>query len=228
MEKLVSQLIDYPNRDLLVKNLANKLAGDLRDVLANQDRASLIVPGGSTPGVIFDVLCDANIDWASVDIMLSDERWVPETSERSNTKLLRKRLLVRRAAAARLVPLYLPYSEPEEALRELKQYCRYVLPISVLLLGMGTDMHTASLFPGADRLEEALDVDAPILLPIRAEGANEPRVTLTAPVLNGAVKKHLVIFGGEKRNAFEAAKSTSVRNAPVRAIMDDLMVHWAP
>ena len=228
MEKLVSQFIDYPNRDILVKDLADKLAGDLRDVLAHQDRASLIVPGGSTPGAIFDVLCDANIDWASIDVMLSDERWVPETSERSNTKLLRKRLLVNRAAAARLVPLYLPYSEPEEALRELKQSCQYVLPISVLLLGMGTDMHTASLFPGADRLEEALDLDAPILLPMRAQGAKEPRVTLTAPVLNGAVKKHLVIFGGEKRSAFEAAKSSPVRDAPVRAFMDDLMVHWAP
>lgn len=228
MEKLVSQFIDYPNRDLLVTDLANKLAEDLRDVLANKDRASLIVPGGGTPGVIFDVLCDANIDWASVDVMLSDERWVPETSERSNTKLLRKRLLVNRAAAARFVPLYLPYSEPEEALKELKQSCRYVLPISVLLLGMGTDMHTASIFPGADRLEEALDVDAPILLPMRAEGANEPRVTLTAPVLNGAVKKHLVIFGEEKRTAFEAAKSSLVRDAPVRAIIKDLMVHWAP
>ena len=228
MEKLVSQFIDYPNRELLVTELANKLAEDLRDVLVNQDRASLIVPGGGTPGVIFDVLCDANIDWASVDVMLSDERWVPETSERSNTKLLRKRLLVNRAAAARFVPLYLPYSEPEEALNELKQSCRYVLPISVLLLGMGTDMHTASIFPGADRLEEALDVDAPILLPMRAEGANEPRVTLTAPVLNGAVKKHLVIFGEEKRNAFEAAKSSLVRDAPVRAIIKDLMVHWAP
>ena len=228
MEKLVSQFIDYPNRDLLVSDLANKLAGDLRDVLATQDRASLIVPGGSTPGMIFDVLCDANIDWASVDVMLSDERWVPETSERSNTKLLRKRLLVNRAAAARFVPLYLPYSEPEEALKELKQSYRVVLPISVLLLGMGTDMHTASLFPSADRLGEALAVDAPILLPMRAEGANEPRVTLTAPVLNGAVKKHLVIFGEEKRNAFEAAKSSPVRDAPVRAIMNDLMVHWAP
>ena len=103
-----------------------------------------------------------------------------------------------------------------------------IMPISVLLLGMGTDMHTASLFPSADRLGEALAVDAPILLPMRAEGANEPRVTLTAPVLNGAVKKHLVIFGEEKRNAFEAAKSSPVVDAPVRAIMNDLMVHWAP
>ena len=61
----MSQFIDYPNRDLLVSDLANKLAGALRDVLATQDRASLIVPGGSTPGVIFDVLCDANIDLSS-------------------------------------------------------------------------------------------------------------------------------------------------------------------
>ena len=55
-----------------------------------------------------------------------------------------------------------------------------MLPISVLLLGMGVDMHTASLFPDADRLNEALSLEAPILLPMRAKGANEPRVTLTA------------------------------------------------
>ena len=228
MEKPLSQFIDYPDRDLLVMDLANKLAGDLRDALCHQERASFVVPGGSTPRVIFDFLCAADIDWARVDIMLSDERWVPETSERSNTKLLRNHLLVNRAAEARLVPLYLPYSEPEKALSELSQSCRYVLPISVLLLGMGADKHTASLFPGADRLEEALHADAPILLPMRAEGANEPRITLTAPVLNGALKKHLVIFGDEKRHAFETAKSSPVQDAPVRAIMDDLMVHWAP
>ena len=95
-------------------------------------------------------------------------------------------------------------------------------------LGMGVDMHTASLFPDADRLNEALSLEAPILLPMRAKGANEPRVTLTAPVLNGAIKKHLVIFGDEKRKAYVAAKSLPATDAPVRAIMDDLMVHWAP
>jgi len=210
----MSQFIDYPDRDLLVMDLANKLAGDLREALGHQDRASLVVPGGSTPGPIFDVLCAADIDW--------------DTSERSNTKLLRERLLIERAAAARLVPLYLPYSEPEEGLAELSQSCRYVLPISVLLLGMGVDMHTASLFPDADRLNEALSLEAPILLPMRAKGANEPRVTLTAPVLNGAIKKHLVIFGDEKRKAYLAAQSLPATDAPVRAIMDDLMVHWAP
>ena len=57
MEKLVSQFIEYPNRELLAKDLANKLAGDLRDVLAHRNRASFIVPGGSTPGVIFDSIC---------------------------------------------------------------------------------------------------------------------------------------------------------------------------
>ena len=89
-------------------------------------------------------------------------------------------------------------------------------------------MHTASLFPDADRLDEALSPDAPILLPMRAKGANEPRITLTAPVLNGAIKKHLVIFGDEKSNAFAAAKSLPAKDAPVRAIMEDLIVHWAP
>ena len=228
MEKLVSHLIDYPDRNLLVMDVANKLAGVLREVLAHQSRASLLVTGGSTPGIIFAVVCAADIDWARVDVMLSDERWVPETSERSNTKLLRERLLVNCPIAARLVPLYLPYSDPEEALDKLKQSRRYVLPTPILLLGMGTDMHTASPFSGADRLEEAPGADARILLPMRAEGAKEPRATLTAPILNAAWKKLLVIFGEEKRNAYETSKFTPVQDAPVRAVMDDLMVHWAP
>ena len=113
----MSQFIDYPDRDLLVMDLANKLAGDLREALGHQDRASLVVPGGSTPGPIFDVLCAADLDWERVDVMLSDERWVPDTSERSNTKLLRERLLIERAAAARFVPFIFPIANPKKGLQ---------------------------------------------------------------------------------------------------------------
>lgn len=101
------------------------------------------------------------------------------------------------------------------------------LPISVLLLGMGTDMHTASLFPGADRLEEALAPTAPILLPMRAEAAGEPRITLTAPVLRGAFNIHILITGAEKRAALERAMTLSPMEAPVRAVLDNATVHWA-
>jgi 6-phosphogluconolactonase len=166
------------------------------------------------------------MDWSRVDVMLSDERWVPEVHLRSNTRMIRERLLVGRAAKATYLPLYARSEAPEAVLAEIETMIVPRLPIALLLLGMGEDMHTASLFPGADNLEMALDRRAPVLVPMRAPGAPEPRVTLSARVLNGAMTKHLVISGSAKRAALDRAQSLSSREAPVRAILDETTVHW--
>jgi 6-phosphogluconolactonase len=221
------KLETYPDREFLMLDLANVMAGQLADFLRREGRATLCVPGGTTPGPIFDTLSGVDLDWANVAVVLNDERWVPETSERSNTRLLRERLIRGRAAQAQLLPLYAPAAEPEDELAALEDTIRPHLPISVLLLGMGADMHTASLFPGADRLEEALSPSAPILLPMRAEAAGEPRVTLTAPVLREAFNIHLLITGQEKRDALERAMTLTPMEAPVRAVLDNATVHWA-
>ena len=217
----------YPDREMLMLGLANIIAGQLADFLRRDGRATLSVPGGTTPGPIFDTLSGVDLDWANVAVVLNDERWVPESSDRSNTRLLRQRLIRGKAAQARLVPLYAPAETPEEMLVALEDGLRPHLPISVLLLGMGADMHTASLFPGADRLEEALSPTAPLLLPMRAEAAGEPRVTLTAPVLRGAFHTHILITGPEKRAALDRAQTLSPHEAPVRAVLDTATVHWA-
>ena len=221
------KLETYPDREFLMLGLANVIAGQLADFLRREGKATLSVPGGTTPGPIFDTLSGVDLDWANVAVVLNDERWVPETSDRSNTRLLRERLLRGRAAQARLVPLYAPAEQPEEMLEALEDGLRPHLPISVLLLGMGADMHTASLFPGADRLDEALSAQAPILLPMRAEAAGEPRITLTAPVLRGAFNIHILITGPEKRAALERAMTLTPQEAPVRAVLDNATVHWA-
>lgn len=221
------KLETYPDREFLMLGLANVIAGQLADFLRREGRATLSVPGGTTPGPIFDTLSGVDIDWANVAVVLNDERWVPESSERSNTRLVRERLLRGRAAQARLVPLYAPAEQPEEMLRALEDGLKPYLPISVLLLGMGADMHTASLFPGADRLEEALSTSAPLLLPMRAEAAGEPRITLTAPVLREAFNIHILITGPEKRAALERAMTLTPTEAPVRAVLDNATVHWA-
>jgi 6-phosphogluconolactonase len=217
----------YPDREMLMLGLANIIAGQLADFLRRDGKAALSVPGGTTPGPIFDTLSGVDIDWANVAVVLNDERWVPESSERSNTRLVRERLIRGRAAQARLVPLYAPAEQPEEVLRALEDGLRPHLPISVLLLGMGADMHTASLFPGADRLEEALSSSAPLLMPMRAEAAGEPRITLTAPVLREAFNIHILITGPEKRAALDRAMTLTPMEAPVRAVLDNATVHWA-
>ena len=219
---------DYPDRELQALGLANTIAGQLADFLRREGRATLSVPGGTTPGPVFDILSGVDLDWARVAVVLNDERWVAEDSPRSNTRLLRERLLRGRAASAQLVPLYLPgHDRPETALSALEDGLRPHLPVSVLLLGMGADMHTASLFPGADRLAEGLSPQAPPLLPMRAEAAGEPRVTLTAPVLRGAMHIHILITGAEKRAAITRARGLSPEEAPIRAVLDTATVHWA-
>jgi 6-phosphogluconolactonase len=220
--------VEYADRELMAIDLANKLAGALRAALARSERVLFAVPGGSTPGPVFDALCAARIDWASVDVLLTDERWVRPDHPRSNTRLVRERLLVERAAAATLLPMYQPTDTPEEAVARVTEAIAPHLPISVLLLGMGDDGHVASLFPGTEGLAAALAEDAPPVMALRPPEAEEPRLTLTRPVLDGALSKHLAIVGETKRAVLERAQRRTEAEAPVRAVLGGLTVHWAP
>ena len=219
--------LEYNRREDLVSKVAEILATDLISSVKGGGNAIFSVPGGSTPGPIFDKLCEFDLDWKRINIILNDERWVPETSERSNTKLLRERLLIKKASLATYISMYSDVLTPEVGISKLQKRIERNLPISVLLFGMGADMHTASLFPGGDNLEKALSSNAPTLLPMRAEGALEARITLTAQVLNRSRIKHLVIFGKEKRTALEKAIDLPNRLAPISAILPGASVHWA-
>lgn len=220
-------LNEYPDREMLAINLANVLAGKLTATLMHEDRATLVVPGGTTPGPIFDALCDADLDWSRVDVMLSDERWVPQDDPRSNAGLVRARLLTGRAVAATFHPFFAGGEDPEDTLSKVEAQIEPLLPISVALLGMGADMHTASLFPRGDNLRLALDPGAPILVSMRAAGLDCTRVSLSARVLRDAMTLHLVITGEDKRAALERALTLPPEEAPVAAILNEAEVHWA-
>ena len=219
--------LEYNHREDLISSVAQILASDLTASIKDRKNAIFSVPGGSTPGPIFDKLCEFDLDWKRVSIILNDERWVPEGSERSNTNLLRERLLIKKAALATYISMYSGALTPELGIPQLQKRIERNLPISVLLFGMGEDMHTASLFPGGDNLEQALSSNAPTLLSMRARGALEARITLTAQVLNSSIIKHLVIFGQEKRAAFEKAIDLPNSIAPISAILPGASVHWA-
>lgn len=220
------KLMEYPDSEMMMLDLADTLASELKNCLLIHEHASFAVPGGTTPGPIFDSLCAVDLDWSRVHVMLTDERWVPETSERSNTRLLRERLLIEKAEAAQYIPLYADAGTPEEKLPELAAALTPELPISVMLLGMGADMHTASIFPGADQLDLALHGDDR-LVAMRAPGAPEPRITLSAKVLQAAMSRHIVIIGAEKRAALERARGLPPEQAPVAAVLNGSTVHWA-
>ncbi|MEM7732278.1 MAG: 6-phosphogluconolactonase [Pseudomonadota bacterium] len=218
---------DYADADMLALRLADQLASDLRQALEMKDSVLFVVPGGTTPGPVFDTMSAVDLDWARVRVCLSDERWVPEDHPRSNTALVRDRLLTGPASAAQLVPLYLEDATPHEAIDHLTLALEPELPIDVCLLGMGADMHTASLFPGAPGLAAALSPDAPLLSVQEPSDQPEPRITLSAPALRDAVALHVVITGAAKRDALDLAETLSPEEAPIAALLDRADVHWA-
>lgn len=224
---MTMQFCEYPDREMLALSLADRIASQLAQLLRTSDGTSLCVPGGTSPVPLFETLSGADIDWSRVTVFLGDERWVDGDHKRSNSRLLRRHLLRDRAAAARYIDLYTGAPAPDEAAGPLAEAIRPHLPIGVVLLGMGNDMHTASLFPGADGLALALAPDAPLVMAIRAEGAEEPRITLTRSALADPMHLHVLIMGPEKREALERAQAMTPEDAPIRAFLDNATVHWA-
>lgn len=220
-------LIEYPDREILAMKVANRLAGDLKKALQVHEFASFAVPGGTTPGPIFDMLNGTDLDWDRVHVMLTDERWVSERDDRSNGALVRSRLLTGSAAAARFVPFFQPGMDAATGAAALSPTLDTLLPLSLLVLGMGEDMHTASLFPGAEGVVAAMASDAPNLCAVQPKAQDIARVTLSAHVLRGAMSTHVVIFGDAKRAALERAESLPPEDAPIATVLNSAEVHWA-
>lgn len=218
---------NYPDREMLALSLADCIASQLAQHLRSNERATLCVPGGTSPAPVFETLSGTDLDWDRVTVVLGDERWVDGDHKRSNSRLLRRHLLKDKAAAAHYIDLYTGDASPDLATEALAARLAPHLPLTVVLLGMGNDMHTASLFPGADQLAAAMALDAPPVMAIRAEGAEEPRITLTRPVLAEALNIHVLIMGPEKREALERAQKLDPIEAPIRAFLDQAIVHWA-
>jgi 6-phosphogluconolactonase len=215
------QLKVFDDRAAQAAALAEAVAADLSAALRARGRATLAVPGGTTPGPFLTALGDRSLDWERIAVTLTDERWVPVSSDRSNQRLLAETLFRGPAAAAEFAPLYGATAEPADAMGAIcATLKRIALPLDVVVLGMGEDMHTASLFPGADRLAQALADGAPPAMVLRAPGAPEARVTLTAPVLKGAGRAYVLIQGPAKRAAMEKAATLPAGDAPVRVVLD--------
>ena len=222
------KLIEYSDSEILWLDLANTIAGELNRGLLSHDRVSLVVPGGTTPGPVFDVLSAISLPWERVDVLLTDERWVPEDNPRSHARLLREHLLQDKAAAANFIPFYTGGDASKLDLADVSTEVRGLSPFSLVLLGMGFDMRVASLFPGGDTLARALAPDAPEVLAITAPGAEVTRVTLSAEIINAAMSKHMVIVGDDKRAVLDKAIGIGDPvEAPVVAVLDNLTVHWA-
>jgi 6-phosphogluconolactonase len=223
---------EFRDKDQLADALAEAVAGNLKSGVKSRGAASLAVSGGSTPARFFRALSQRDdVPWDKVTITLVDERWVDETSDRSNGRLVRANLLTGRAAAASFVPLYQGGTEPDVYASGLAQR-QVPQPLDAAVLGMGNDGHTASFFPGGDTLAEALTGEGPVVA-IRAPGAGEPRVTLTLTALLAARALYLHIEGNEKVETLQKAEAEGpIEDMPVRAVLRQtqtpLTIYWCP
>jgi 6-phosphogluconolactonase len=233
------ELNQFEDKAAMVAALADEIVLRLKAAIAERGAASLVVSGGGTPKALFAELAGRELQWHAVHITLADERWVAPDSPDSNERLVRETLLTGHAAAARFVPLKTDHSEPGEAETEVEQRLAGMpAPFDVVMLGMGEDGHTASLFPGAEALERGLDRrsgrDAIAITPEPLpSNAPYPRMTLTLPRLLQSRWLVMLLAGESKRDVYEQAiNGDDAGEMPVRAVLKQTDVpvatYWAP
>lgn len=217
-------------REQLSRQLAEAVAEALRVDLARQDNVLLVVSGGSTPVPFFAALAACDLPWGRVQVTLADERWVTEDDADSNARLVRTHLLQGPAAVATFVPLTTDDTTPEQGVDKVaERVTGLAWPASVVILGMGSDGHTASLFPDSRELDLALTTDAAAVA-VRTPSQPQPRITLSADRLHQARRHLLHVTGGDKRAVLARALSgDDVRELPIRAFLAcPLATYWAP
>jgi len=229
------QFHTYGNEEQWAWAIAVMVSGALRRDLQQHPRARLLVSGGTTPAPAFRALSKAPLDWPRIDLALVDERWLQPGDHDSNAWLVRENLLRNQAATARLETLTRPGHSIEEAVNTANLHARQ--RAGIVLLGMGDDGHTASLFPHMRGLDDALashsdyvSVDA---AGCAGAGPWSRRISLTPTGLATAHTRLLLLRGQRKREVFErAVAGDDPREMPVRIAFTtpgaQLQVHWCP
>ena len=227
-------LVTASARDALARRLADDVAAALARGLDGRGRGALVVSGGTTPAPMFAALAAReDIDWSSVTVTLADERWVPPSDAASNERLVRETLLVGAAAAARFVPLYVDLRRPtEEALARVDAALEAMpRPFDAVVLGMGTDGHTASLFPDAPELERGMDDRRLAVAPMHPPSAPQARISLTRATLVDARSLFVHVTGEDKRAVLERALADEPRLAPIARVLDAAVdratIYWS-
>jgi 6-phosphogluconolactonase len=224
---------EYGTRDEASQAVAGRILDTVQRRLDVQKLATLVVSGGTTPVTAFETLSVSKFDWPRVNIVLSDERWVPVDDADSNERLVRDTLLREQAARARFLPVYDRDSSIEDRCRKLSELIhRHYLPFACALLGMGSDGHFASLFADAENVDDGLELDSTTMcVPVTTAASPHPRVSLTLSALSRSDEILLLFFGDEKRSVYDKALQSKdglplshlllQKRAPVTA-------YWAP
>lgn len=215
--------------------IADRLANRLTRAIAEHGRGRILLSGGGTPAPAYRALARRPLDWSRIDIGLVDERWLPPDDPNSNAWLIRTHLLDAGARAARFLPLVTPGTTLANATRAANREAGQRL--DAIVLGMGLDGHTASLFPNMRGLEDALACQSDYIA-VDAEGCSGAgrwihRISLTPAALARAETSMLLIRSEAKRALLQRALAQAdVSALPIRIASmrpaTPLDVYWAP
>lgn len=208
---MLPQIIKEGTSEFLVRAIAEKLAEEARIALQTQETFSLALAGGSTPRALYQLLCERQwsirFDWRRIHVFFGDERAVPSNHDDSNYRMAREAFLSRVPIPEENVHRMNGESENlEDAACDYNQQLREYSPLDLVLLGMGDDGHTASLFPGSPALNETEKLC--IATPVASLKPHVRRLTITFPAINSARRVWLICTGESK-----AARLQQVRQA---------------
>lgn len=228
----------FDSREALLAALQEDCVAALEGALKERDQASFLVSGGSSPAPLYQRLSQIALDWKRIQVALVDERWVEPGHAKSNETFVQKNLLQHAAGQAPFLGMKNSAESAAEGLSACEQaYQKLPQPFDLTILGMGPDGHTASLFPNAEGLDEALNTDK-LCAAITAHqsevtGEFTERMTLSLAGILNARRLVLLITGEEKLKALrEAQAGDAVNDMPVRAVLQQSKVpvtlYWAP
>ena len=226
-------MVEFENTSALDIELAEKVAALLAADIQARGKASLVVSGGRTPMGFFHLLSQQLLDWSSVTVTLADERWVDADHQDSNEKLVRENLLINEAHQAQFISLKSAAENAVDAESECEQALASAGQFTVVILGMGDDGHTASLFPGTEALALGLDMDSGrTAIAVTPTAAPHQRMSMTLPRLLNAGQVIIHISGFSKQDVLLAAQNgDNAAELPIRAILGQqvapLSVYWA-
>ncbi|MEW6992292.1 6-phosphogluconolactonase [Colwelliaceae bacterium 6441] len=226
------QLNEFEKRSDLDQQLATNVADILSQAIAKKGKASIAVSGGSTPKGFFTALSQKDLPWQDITITLADERWVPIESDASNTRLVHENLLQNKAVNAKFFHLKQGEMLCSETLNDLNLAAQSaLLPLDVLILGMGEDGHTASLFPCSDEIDECFSTEASLLKVIPKSAPHE-RVSFSFTALKASKHTFLHISGESKKSVLnKALAENNIKEMPIRAFLQhpeiNTNVYWA-